>query len=150
MNPDTIIIHCSATRDSGTVSWQAIRRYHTDTLGWSNIGYHYGIELVNETYETFLGRLPDERGAHCKAAGMNDHSIGVCMVGDFDGRAVPEKQMAKCINLIRYLMKAYSIKKDNVIGHREVEPKKTCPGLRVDMDEFRSKLSDQVCAITHV
>ncbi len=40
MKPEHIIIHCSGTEDSETVSWSAIRRYHIYDNGWANIGYH--------------------------------------------------------------------------------------------------------------
>jgi N-acetylmuramoyl-L-alanine amidase len=125
-----------------------------DTLGWRAIGYHFGIELLNDQYEIFLGRLPHEKGAHCKAAGMNDHSIGVCLVGEFDSKPVPQQQLEKCISLTRYLMYAYKIKRENVIGHREVEPKKSCPGWKLDLDEFRKRLvdipDDDKCFVSHV
>lgn len=141
LKPEYIIIHCSATKDSGTVSWQAIRRYHVDSKGWRGIGYHFGIERVNEEhYEILLGRLPDETGAHCSAKGMNHKSIGICCVGDFDKEVVPWHQWEACLRLTRWLMKLYNVPEENVIGHREVDSGKSCPGKHFDMYRFREQL----------
>lgn len=140
MQPTNIIIHCSATKDSQSVSWGAIRDYHTKVNGWSAIGYHYGIELVGDEYEIFLGRMPDQNGAHCRAGTMNDRSIGICCVGDYDNEKPPAELVDKCLELVRFLIRHYGISKYRVLGHRELDPAKTCPGARFDMDLFRAAI----------
>lgn len=139
LKPTHIVIHCSATKDSGTVSWGAIRKYHL-SKGWDDIGYHYGIELVKDQYEILLGRLSNITGAHCKAAGMNKKAIGICCVGEYDNSTPPQMMVNKCINLVQHLMELHRIPKENVIGHYEVEPHKTCPGTRFNMEAFRAAL----------
>jgi len=139
MEPKHIIIHHSLTKDSRTVSWSAIRRYHTEHLGWRDIGYHFGIEQVKDKQEVLFGRFPDETGAHCK--GMNREAIGVCCVGNYDLVTPPPDQWELCLKLVRWLMKVYSIPGENVYGHYEFAPK-SCPGKYFDLDLFRNKLEE--------
>ena len=139
MKPTHIVLHCSATKDSGTVSWGAIRDYHMNK-GWSDIGYHYGIELIGDAYEILMGRMANRQGAHCRAAGMNKVAIGVCCIGNFDLQAPTPNQLSKCLQLVTYLMDTFNIPKDNVIGHHEVESRKTCPGTQFDVEKFRTLL----------
>ena len=142
MTPTHIIIHCSDTEDSGTVSWQAIRRYHVEYRGWSEIGYHAGVELIGKRFETLLGRMFDEQGAHCRFGGFNSHSIGICCVGKFDSRKPPGGQLKQAQRLCRWLMDRYHIPVENVLGHGEIDKGKTCPGRMFDMYQFRKDLED--------
>lgn len=136
--PQFIVIHHSLTKDGQTVSWGAIRRYHTQVQGWRDIGYHYGIELVGDYYEILLGRLENEAGAHC--IGANDKSIGICCVGNFDEAPPPDRQWQVCLNLTRQLMQEYRIDPGHVFGHREWAESRTCPGKHWDMGLFRALL----------
>jgi hypothetical protein len=135
-----IIIHNSATADSKTVSWGAIRRYHVQTNGWRGIGYHYGIEDVDGGQEILLGRFEHEDGAHCPQSGMNRVGIGICCVGNFDFGPPHPDQWAKCLDLVRHLMRRLNIPKERVQGHNEYNPGKSCPGKQFDMSKFRAEL----------
>jgi hypothetical protein len=139
MKPTRIILHCSATEDGATVSWGAIRRYHVAERGWADIGYHFGIELVDSRFEILMGRIPDVPGAH--AQGHNADSIGICFVGNFDHRPVPPEQWRLGLALTRWLCALHRIPPERVFGHREFQPAKTCPGLMFALDRFRADLS---------
>ena len=137
--PQFIILHHSLTQDGQTVSWGAIRKYHTQVQGWRDIGYHYGIELVDDHYEILFGRLSNEAGAHC--FGANERSIGICCVGNFDAAPPPDRQWQICLNFVRQLMQSYRIDPGHVMGHGEwTDDGRTCPGKHWDMKLFRALL----------
>lgn len=144
MRPEYIIIHHSLTEDGKTVSWQAIRNYHVNTMKWLDISYHYGIELVNDHYEVLKGRMDTEVGAHCM--GFNDRSIGICVVGNFDHAAPNDRQLALLVKLVKSLMAIHGISRERVIGHWESFPlrnrpvEKSCPGNAFSMFSFRKLL----------
>jgi hypothetical protein len=46
---------------------------------WGDVGYHYLIDPEGRIYE---GRRLAWRGAH--VAGLNDHKIGICLLGNFE------------------------------------------------------------------
>ena len=71
-----IIVHCTATPRGRDVDTKEIRRWHTEDNGWSDIGYHFVVELDGDIG---VGRPQEKSGAHCK--GKNSTSIGVCYVG---------------------------------------------------------------------
>jgi len=135
--PKRIILHCSATKDGLVVDWQAIRRYHLSN-SWTDIGYHFGIELVNGEYEILVGRQMTVQGAH--TSGENSDSLGICCVGDFDKVAPPAQQWQLALKLVRSLQQVFSIPTDRVYGHREFTNLKTCPGKMFDLSEFRRQL----------
>lgn len=142
MIPTVIVVHCSATEDSGTVSWSAIRRYHMYDRGWQDIGYHAGIELVGSNdYEVFLGRPLDKQGAHCRAQGMNGHSIGFCFVGDYDTVAPSTRIIETGARHIAAFCRIFKIAVRDIYGHRDFEKNKTCPGLKFDMEMLRSRVA---------
>ena len=78
-----IIIHCSATREGQEIPVETIKKWHTEGRGWTDIGYHFYIELDGTIKK---GRDIDKTGAHCK--GHNRNSIGLCYCGgvEADGK----------------------------------------------------------------
>jgi len=135
MIPQKIIVHHSLTKDSGTVSWGAIRRYHIEQRGWLDVGYHAGVELVENNnisyYETLLGRAWDIPGAH--TAGQNNNSLGICFVGNFDIDTPPLAQLQAGAKLIKYWMSIFRIPFKEIYPHRKFADK-TCPGKQFDMN----------------
>ena len=78
-----IIVHCSATREGENYTVDTIRSWHVDGRGWSDIGYHFYIDLYGEIHK---GRDIAKIGAHTK--GYNRNSIGICYCGgvETDGK----------------------------------------------------------------
>ena len=136
-----IVLHHSLTKDSGTVSWDAIRRHHTQELGWRDIGYNFGIERVEDSYQCFVGRPLGIPGAHCKQEHMNRRGIGICCVGNYDW-ATPHEVMLKDLvrRLIIPLMEIFEISEDRIMFHREFEARKSCPGRRFRKEHVLSYL----------
>jgi hypothetical protein len=139
MIPRRIIVHHSLTKDSGTVSWGAIRYYHTVTLGWKEIGYHSGVELVQSGQhfynEILLGRPWDMAGAH--TIGQNHDSLGICFVGNYDLIRPPEPMLVVGGQLIGMWLRLFNIPKSEIYGHRDFADYKTCPGTKFDLNELK-------------
>jgi len=131
-----IIIHHSATADGKTLSWAAIRRYHIHNNMWLDIGYHAGIELVDDEYECLYGRPATMLGAH--AAGANFDSLGFCFVGDYDKVApTPEMLSTAARRVLAPWVVQFGIKVENIKPHSDFS-EKTCPGKLFDMGDLRS------------
>lgn len=120
-----IILHHSATKDSGTVSWEAIKEYHTKEKGWSDIGYHCGLEYVGDKIVFQPGRSLDLDGAGC--VGKNSTHIQICIVGDFDAVEPTEEMYKKVAHVCKRFMDMYGFGITDIRGHFSYAPK-TCPG----------------------
>lgn len=138
MTPKRIIVHHSFTKDSETVSWGAIRTYHVKELGWFDIGYHAGVELVangdNSYYEVLLGRMWNVIGAHTRGANLG--SLGICFVGNFDEVEPPGMQLNVGAKLIKLWMELFSIQITEIYPHSHFNPK-TCPGNKFSMEKLK-------------
>ncbi|MGH7730127.1 MAG: N-acetylmuramoyl-L-alanine amidase [Candidatus Eiseniibacteriota bacterium] len=133
-----IMLHHSLTRDNQTVSWGAIRRYHVEERGFRAIGYHYGVELVGDHYEVILGRSELDPAAACPQEQMNARALHICCVGNFDEAPPPAPMLEAVVGLVILpAMVEYGIPPERLIGHRDINPAKSCPGTRFDLEVVR-------------
>jgi hypothetical protein len=123
------MLHHSLTKDSATVSWDAIRRYHKTEMKMKDIGYHFGVELAGNAYEALIGRSLDEHAAGCPQGDMNRIAVHICMVGNFDAAPPPKEQLIVLRDrLLTPLMLHLKIGPEAIVFHRYYASWKTCPG----------------------
>jgi len=121
-----IIIHCADTPEGRDVKTEEIKRWHTEERGWSDIGYHWVVELDGSIHQ---GRSEDIAGAHCR--GHNSDSIGICYVGGADSEGNPkdtrtEGQKDSLKSLITEILDRHA--NAEVFGHRDFS-EKACPSF---------------------
>ncbi len=140
-----IILHHSWSTDNKiTSNWEGIRDYHTKTLGWREIGYHFGLEMVQNTLVLRFGRSLEDIGAH--TLGFNQNGIGVCLVGNYDIQIPTVEQLNGVEELCKILMGLYNISAKHILGHFETyallnKPQtKTCPGTFFPINDIRERL----------
>jgi uncharacterized protein with LGFP repeats len=96
---------------------RGIYRYHTKSLGWSDIGYNF---LVDRFGRIWIGRAGGARrpvrGAH--TLGFNSTSTGVSVIGNFD-TAKPSRRVIRAIaEVAAWKLDKYD---RNPRGHTRVE-----------------------------
>lgn len=144
MYPTEIVIHHAAEFDTPKLQWSAIRKWHMGTPPngpndgpYRDIGYHAGVELIEDSYEILIGRPWNQNGAH--TLNHNWKALGVCLVGNFMTAPPPDAQLAKAAQLVRYWMDAFKVAKDSVYRHKDLNDT-DCPGAAFPWDKFRSLL----------
>lgn len=123
---DSIIIHCSATKEGVDFKASDIDRMHKQR-GFQMIGYNFVIDL-DGTIEP--GRPLSMDGAHCNTKGFsgvsyNKHSVGICYIGGLDSNGNPKDtrtpgQKKALRSLVERLCKDYNI--IEILGHRDTSP----------------------------
>ena len=156
-----IVMHHSLTKDGIVADFQAIKRYHmswaycgkiiTQEEGkelilqnkrvkkpWVDIGYHWICEDINGSIEIVVGRFMDHIGAHTRK--YNQDSLGICIVGNYDITYPLVDTINKVAKFTSSIMSIYKLSSSDVVGHCELDTRKTCPGKLFNMDLFRNKL----------
>lgn len=123
---DTIIIHCSATKENCRLEPADLVRMHRQR-GFNGCGYHFYIRRTGEIYDM----RPLERiGAHCR--GHNEGSIGICYEGGLNAGGKPAdtrtKEQKKALRtLVDVLKREFPIAR--VAGHRDFSPDRNGNGV---------------------
>ncbi len=123
----SIAIHCSATPAGRDLRAATIRAWHL-AKGWSDIGYHFVIDL-DGTIE--VGRPLRLAGAH--VADHNARSIGICYVGGLaaDGKTPADTrtaaQRASMVELLLALRQRFRLAE--IKGHRDYSPDRNGDGV---------------------
>jgi len=141
MKPSEIVIHHSAGEDRPGLDWDGIRRYHLtpETEGgpkggpWIDIGYHAGVDLVDQGYEILMGRPWDVPGAHC--IGNNQTSLGLCFIGDFNKAAPTIEAYKTGAKLAAFWMRLFGIPLGRIYRHDTLNAT-DCPGALFHLGMF--------------
>ena len=123
-------------------------RWHRQ-LDWDGLGYHF---VVDNGHGGPDGRVEvgyrwqqQLTGAHCREAQgddnyWNEHTIGICLVGNFEQHPPTATQYESLVELIQFLQARYGIPTNKIIGHNDVKPT-ACPGRLFSWDELSRRLS---------
>ena len=122
-----IIVHCSATREGENFEVSEIRKWHVDGRGWSDIGYHFYIDLYGQIHK---GRDIAKIGAHCK--GHNRNSIGICYCGgvEADGKTPKDTRNTEQKEALIALLRTLKAMFPNAVIHSHRDfANKACPSF---------------------
>ena len=135
-----IVLHHTASKDTARLDTPSIRRFHTEGNGWGDIGYHYIVEKVGDTWEAVVGRPLHIQGAHVR--GHNSDSIGVAVVGDFEQQAPSPEMYEVLINRIIIPLKTL-FPDAEITAHGRLANTK-CPGRYFNLEKVQKAVSHKI------
>lgn len=139
-----IVIHHSGTRVG---SAKGMDRFHREERRMENgLAYHFVIGNGNGMGdgEVHVGdRWKHQlQGGHLSSYALNQVSIGICLVGDFQKTQPTRRQMDQLEALVTYLMGRSNIPASRVTTHTLIHPKHTlCPGKNFPMASLKKAIS---------
>ncbi|WP_431685574.1 peptidoglycan recognition protein family protein [Hahella sp. NBU794] len=143
-----IVIHHSGGASGDIALLQRVHRERQPHDPIHAIPYHY---VIGNGHGLAMGEVAsdwrqeyDIWGGHLTLHNLtrNFLGIGVCLIGDFEKRDVPEPQYQALVKLTRTLMTRYDIPTANVTGHGMTPGESTqCPGSRFPMSRFKRDIA---------
>ena len=140
-----IVIHHSGSYAGNAREFD---RWHRQ-LDWDGLGYHF---VVDNGHGGPDGRVEvgyrwrqQLTGAHCRESlgddnYWNEHTIGICLVGNFEQHPPSTAQYGSLVELIQFLQARYGIATNKIIGHNDVKPT-ACPGRLFSWGELNRRLN---------
>ena len=131
-----IVVHNSATRQGNA---KIFGNYHKNVRKMKNgLACHFvignGTSSGDGEIEVGSRWTRQINGGHVASDYLNNISLGICFVGDFDRDKPTKAQLASLEELIKYLRKRAGRSKGKIVvvkAHHEINPRPTsCPGKR--------------------
>lgn len=138
-----IVIHHSATREG---SARSMDLYHRQKRHMENgLAYHFVIgngRGMGDGQIAMGDRWKRQiKGGHLASDRLNEISIGICLVGNFERDRPSPQQMRSLYALVGYLTQRARTSTSAVKVHREINPKPTqCPGRLFPTSLLRQNL----------
>ena len=128
----------------GQKTWEAVKHYHTQVKGWSDIGYDVGVWkdqlwLLRDCDSSGVHGHMNATGAHC--LGHNTGSLGIVLAGNFDEESPGKWGYDTLVWAVAEFCRARHVVPGNVHFHREYADK-TCPGTRMSLLGFQCDVAE--------
>jgi len=92
---------------------RAVYYYHTQVLGWSDIGYNFLIDRYGTIYQGRRGSM--QRGViGAQTLGFNSHSTGISLMGTFDTSQPTPEMLASLERLLAWKLSLTGV---DPVGH---------------------------------
>ncbi len=108
------------------------------------LAYHFvignGLDSGDGEIEIGDRWLRQIRGGHVRNANVNDHGIGICIVGNLENHPPTARQDASFFNLIEYLRNGFVAPGCKMTVHKWVDLRHTvCPGRHFPYAAFQKR-----------
>ena len=139
--PEYIMIHHTAVSyDKNGDQFEANNEYHKKLWNFkSSLGYYLGYNYeIAANGRVMKAREEGEETAAAYQESMNDgRCVHIALDGNFDIEKPKPEQIFALRDSMRAINNRHSIKRENIIFHRDVA-NKSCPGNNIDIDFIRS------------
>lgn len=138
-----LVVHHSATAMG---SAKGMDEYHRTKRHMENgLAYHFviGNGRGMKDGEIYVGNRWTRQlhGGHLSRESLNQVSVGICLVGNFNETVPTRRQIDSLEALLNALQRRCGVSTGNIKTHSQIQPKHTeCPGKRFDLSAVKRRL----------